>query len=368
LEANPDHLARLLGGVTSWNAWRADPERKYILAPDLEDAIFRSIDFTGVDLSKANLAACRFEGCKLDKANLIGASLSGTRAPGASLRGAKLISANLHGTDLRGADLTGADLSGATLTSVNLDDACLAGARLESCVLNASSLRRTNLQGARLSAVLAAVDLSAAIGLSDIVHVGPSTIGVDTLYRTHGRLPDAFLRDAGVPQNLISYIPSFTATPIDFQSCFISYSDADRAFAERLHRDLRHQQIRCWFAPEDLKIGDRFRREIDRSIYLHDRLLVILSTASLKSSWVEDEVEAALERERQTGDNVLFPIRIDGEIESTSNAWAASLRRTRHIGDFTGWSVPEKYAKSFEYLLRDLKKQGMLDNDATTRS
>jgi len=361
LEANPEHLARLLGGVASWNAWRADRERKYILAPDFEDAIFRSIDFTGVDLSKANLAACRFDGCRLDNANLIAASLSGTRAAGASIRGAKLISANLHGTDLKGADLTGADLSGAMLRNVNLDNACLAGARLDSCVLNTCSLRNTNLEGARLASVFAAVDLSAAKGLSDVVHVGPSTLGVDTLYRSQG-LPDAFLRDAGVPGNLITYIPSFTATPIDFQSCFISYSEVDRAFAERLYRDLRREQIRCWFAPEDLKIGDRFRSEIDRSIRLHDRLLVILSAASLKSAWVEDEVEAAFERERQTGEDVLFPVRVDGEIMSTPNAWAASLRRTRHIGDFTGWPALDKYKESLQRLLRDLRKRPAPNN------
>jgi hypothetical protein len=39
----------------------------------------------------------------------------------------------------------------------------------------------------------------------------------------------------------------------------------------------------------------------------------------------------------------------------TDQAWAASLRRTSHIGDFRDWKDHDKYQKSFERLLRDLK-------------
>jgi len=39
----------------------------------------------------------------------------------------------------------------------------------------------------------------------------------------------------------------------------------------------------------------------------------------------------------------------------TDQAWAASRRRTRHIGDFRAWKDHNPYQKSFERLLRDLK-------------
>ena len=35
--------------------------------------------------------------------------------------------------------------------------------------------------------------------------------------------------------------------------------------------------------------------------------------------------------------------------------WAAHLRRTRHIGDFSGWTDPTRYTEAFERLLRDLQ-------------
>ena len=153
---------------------------------------------------------------------------------------------------------------------------------------------------------------------------------------------------------------SLAANPIEFYSCFISYSSQDDEFAWRLHADLQQANVRCWFAPEDLKIGDKFRTRIDESIRLHDKLMVILTEHSIRSPWVEEEVEAALERERkQSGKLVLssppWPIRLDDAVTETDQAWAASLRRTRHIGDFRHWKDHDGFKKAFERLLRDLK-------------
>jgi hypothetical protein len=117
--------------------------------------------------------------------------------------------------------------------------------------------------------------------------------------------------------------------------------------------------VRCWFAPEDLKIGDKFRSRIEDSIRLYDKLLVVLSENSIASSWVEEEVEAALEKERQNpGSHVLFPIRLDDAVMETKQAWAASLRRERHIGDFRDWKDHDKHKKAFDRLMRDLKAEG----------
>jgi len=41
----------------------------------------------------------------------------------------------------------------------------------------------------------------------------------------------------------------------------------------------------------------------------------------------------------------------------SAQAWAASLRRTRHIGDFRAWKDHDPYQKSFERLLRGLKAE-----------
>ena len=109
------------------------------------------------------------------------------------------------------------------------------------------------------------------------------------------------------------------------------------------------------FASEDLKIGEKIRHGIDEAIRIHDKLLIILSENSIKSDWVEKEVETAFEQERQLKKTWLFPIRLDDAVMDTDEAWAADIRRTRNIGDFTDWKNQDSYKKSFERLLRDLK-------------
>jgi hypothetical protein len=140
-----------------------------------------------------------------------------------------------------------------------------------------------------------------------------------------------------------------------YYPCFISYSSKDEAFAQKLHADLQGRGVRCWFAPEDMRIGDKIRPTIDRSIQAHDKLLLILSEHSINSDWVEKEVETAFEKESQTKQWVLFPIRLDSVVMNTDQAWAADIRRTRHIGDFSRWKDHDAYQQAFERLLRDLQ-------------
>lgn len=180
---------------------------------------------------------------------------------------------------------------------------------------------------------------------------------MDTLYKSGGNIPEEFLRGCGVPEPMIAFAKSLVGKPIEFYSAFISYSSKDQEFAKRLHADLRARAVRVWFAPEDLKIGDKFRPDIDEAIRLHDKLMVVLSERSIESDWVEKEVETAFERERREKRLVLFPIRLDDAVMDTDKAWAADLRRMRHIGDFTRWKDHDAYKKAFDRLLRDLQAQ-----------
>jgi hypothetical protein len=150
---------------------------------------------------------------------------------------------------------------------------------------------------------------------------------------------------------------SLVVNPIEYYSCFISYSTKDQDFANRLHADLQSQGVRCWVATEDLKIGDPFRQRIDDAIRFHEKLLVILSMHSVRSDWVREEVESCLERERREKRTVLFPLRLDDAVMDTDEAWAASIRRQRHIGDFRKWKDHAAYQKAFERLMRDLKAE-----------
>ena len=258
---------------------------------------------------------------------------------GADLRGANLRRANLREADLRRANLGGADLSGASLIGADLSRANLGRANLGGADLSGASLRET---------VFADIDLRSVQGLDEVHHWGPSIIDFRTLARS-GPLPLPFLRGCGLPERLIEYLPSLLNETILYNSCFISYSANDLTFAERLHADLQNAGVRCWFAPKDLKIGDRYREVFDRAIQRHERTLLILSKDSVKSDWVE--------KERKQKRTVLFPVRLDDAVMRIETGWAADVRRLRHMGDFLEWQSPEQYKTAFRLLLHDLKAE-----------
>jgi len=58
----------------------------------------------------------------------------------------------------------------------------------------------------------------------------------------------------------------------------------------------------------------------------------VLTENSMKSPWVEKEVETAFEKERRQGRTVLFPIRLDDAVMGAEEAWAAmrDLRAADH--------------------------------------
>jgi TIR domain/Pentapeptide repeats (8 copies) len=331
--ADDEHIRRLKQSVATWNTWRSESPATPS-CPDLSDA-----DLFGAYLRDANLTSANLIRTDLIRADLIGTNLSGANLSGADLSRSELITANLIRADLTSASLVDANLSGADLRGANLSGADLSGADLSNAVL--------------LDSIFADVNLSSVIGLETCNHRGPSTLDYRTLQRS-GSLPLFFLREVGLPDRLIDYLPSLFDQAIRYYSCFISYSTRDQDFADRLHADLQNKGVRCWFAPHDLPIGGKILDEIDSAIRLRDKVLLILSEHSIKSDWVEDEVKTAYEEERKRRQTVLFPIRIDDVVMDTNEAWATKLRADRNIGDFCRWKDHESYKRCFERAVRDL--------------
>jgi hypothetical protein len=140
-------------------------------------------------------------------------------------------------------------------------------------------------------------------------------------------------------------------------SCFISYDNRDQEFAERLHADLHSSDVGCWFAPEDLKTGDKIRERMNSEIHCRDKLLIILSGNSIDSELVKAQVEEALRKEGDTKRTVLFPIRLDDEVTKADAAWIKKIRDEdeRLITDFQNWRDHDTYQRQFARLLRDLR-------------
>jgi uncharacterized protein YjbI with pentapeptide repeats len=383
--ANPDHVALVRQGREAIRTWREahrheqlDLTAADLAEADLGGANLRATDLRGADLRATNLYRADLGETDLHEADLGGADLRATDLGGANLhamdlRGADLGGANLSFADLGAAHLHGANLILAHLWRANLRRAHLGGAHLRGANLHEANLREAHLGGARLSGtIFSNTDLTAATGLDACSHEGPSTLDQRTLAQS-GPLPRDFLQGCGLSDweieatklyqsdltdaqvtDVLYRVSELRGTfPIQYYSCFISYSSADETFARRLHADLQDQGVRCWFAPEDMKIGDRLRLRIDETIRTYDKLLLVLSEHSVASQWVEQEVETALAKERQ-GRTVLFPVRLDNAIMKIEGGWPALIRNTRHIGSFTRWKDHDAYQKAFARLIRDL--------------
>ena len=372
---NPEHLEILRKGVETWNLWRKQNPH---VAPDLSETdlsnlSLRSVNFARTDLSRAKIIGGDLTDSYLASSHLIHADFRDADFSQANLTDANLWEANLFQVKFTGAELCGANftranlcranlrhsnLSWATLIGSDLDQADLTESFLGRAIFTETVLSETNFTHAFFGeTVLTATDLSEAIGLETVEHGGPSSLGLDTLLVSNNKIPQIFLRGCGVPEIIIEYAASLTGKAIEYYSCFISYSSKNQDFAERLYADLQNNAVRCWFAPEDIKIGDKFRIKIDEAIRVHDKLLLILSEISVNSDWVEKEVETAFERERKEKRTMLFPIRLDDIVNKIESGWPADVRRTRHIGDFSNWKDHDVYQRALDRLLRDLKAE-----------
>ena len=152
--------------------------------------------------------------------------------------------------------------------------------------------------------------------------------------------------------------------PIEYYSCFISYSTRDQEFAERLHADLQAKGVRCWFAPHDIKGGRKIHEQIDEAIRTYDKLLLILSEHSMSSNWVKTEIANAREREEREAKQLLFPITLVAVEEVKqwklfdADRGVDSAREVREyfIPDFRNWDKDNRgYQAALERLIRDLK-------------
>jgi len=268
---------------------------------------------------------------------------------------ADLTGANLCDANLRGANFGPViELTEAELSSANPDPFALLG------IGNPASAKCSGT-------IFANVDLSEVKGLDSIWHMGPSTVGIDTLLLSKGNIPEAFLRGCGVPDALIVQQRALVGAlePIQFYSCFISYSTKNQDFAERLHGKMRDKGLRVWFAPEDIQGGKKLHEQIDEAIRVYDKLLLVLSPESMSSEWVKTEIRKARRAEIKEKRRKLFPIRLvdfetirDWECFDADSGKDLGVEiREFFIPDFSNWKDHDAFEDAYARLLKDLKAE-----------
>jgi hypothetical protein len=334
--ANPEHLKLAQKGPEAIRKWwkrnGADEDACLDLrGADLSGRFLREIDFFKSDLRYANLSG-----------------------------------AELYRAEFTGANLERANLSQAFLNSVSLSDADLREANLSESYLTNTTFIATLLDGADFSkarfghTVFEHVDLSNCLGLEEVIHLGPSMVGTNTLLRSIPKVPRKFLKNCGIPEPIINIYYSLASKTVKFHSCFISFTEADDVFSQRLYEDLQSVGVPCWRWREDAKWGRTLIRSIDEAVHQYEKIIVICSEQSLNSPGVIREIERALQKEdeliRQTEEGeVLFPIRLDDYIFSGWQHYRKADVLAKNIADFRGWNRRQFYRKALDRLIRDLR-------------
>ena len=87
---------------------------------------------------------------------------------------------------------------------------------------------------------------------------------------------------------------------------FVSYSSKDKTIADAIVAALENNQIRCWYAPRDIKTSEDWGSAITSAIEESKVFLVIFSNHSNRSHHVLNELNLAVNSE-----NIILPFRVE---------------------------------------------------------
>ncbi len=88
---------------------------------------------------------------------------------------------------------------------------------------------------------------------------------------------------------------------------FVSHSSEDKGFVDRLVDDLESERITTWYDKQDLRVGQSIVGEINEALRSVRYLLIVLSPRSVRSKWVQEELNAGLMRQIAAGGVFLLP-------------------------------------------------------------
>ncbi len=410
--ANPDHVEVLREGTEALANWRAtnpdtpldlscadlsgcnlkgaalgeaDFRQAVLVEADLSEADLRAADFAGADLRAANLSrltghAVQAQGADFRRAVLTGADLRAGNFQRADFRAADLGEvdfrvASLTHADFRRADLHKADLRRADLTEADFQDAFLLESHLGECQLINVNLTRACLYGVDFDKAVVSgtlwndVDLAESRNLDTLIHQGPSSVGIDTIYQSRGRVPAAFLRGSGINESFIANVPSLTYKALHFHPVLIVHAEEDRPKVQRLAQSLQKRGVRCWLesvTEDSPSLIELYRhRRGQKLLFCVSRHWLSRETAAQSLQIVQLQ-ESKASAEQGLAMRNWYSVDFDGVLQSGMNGEVVQLHQERLVGEFQrGFSENGQFDQQLENVLSVLTAHSGSGDQAT---
>lgn len=374
-------------GVDIWNAWRRiNPD----IHPDLSNANLVQFRLNSADFSNTNLCDSVLNkeeiknvvfnnadlmGVNFDRADLKGVDFSHADMGGCSLEEADLTEARLYGvylgfSHLNGAKLTNTHLGNARIEDASLNNVDLSNANLQGTLFINTELENSDFSFAQLGGtVFGLTDLGSCNGLQSVRVKEKCVIDFYTL-QTSKSISRAFLKKIGLSELLIDYLPELTEKPINLFPVFLSHSWGNKDFAGKLYEALIDKGVQVWYDEKKMKPGDDLYEGISQGISTYDKMILVCSKESLRSWWVDQEINRLFSKERKYSSkglkkaNLLIPITIDDYIYEWDGAKSEDIRRFV-IGDFRNWKDEHSFRSSLDNLIDVLNPNRKRDKPPT---
>jgi hypothetical protein len=130
-----------------------------------------------------------------------------------------------------------------------------------------------------------------------------------------------------------------------YHGIFLSHTHSDKLFVRQMKAALNERGVSdVWVDEAEIMVGDTLTRKIEEGLTKTRYFGVVLSPRSVKSRWVQKELETAMTKEIETGSVVVLPLLYE-ECE------LPPFLKGKLYADFTS---PAAFAESLEKLLRRL--------------
>lgn len=137
-------------------------------------------------------------------------------------------------------------------------------------------------------------------------------------------------------------------------SVFLCHSSKDKPAVKRIAQYLRAYGVKCWLDEAEIKAGESLTKKIGEAILSMQYFATFLSTRSVKSEWVQRELQIAIQEELSKHKVIVIPILLQ-------HVQLPPFLRDKLYVDFTNRAkVEESIARllnSIGVTKRDLKDQ-----------